>query len=162
MSIESMVPSNHLILCHTLLLLSAIFPSVRVFSNESVLHIRWPKCWSSCRQKVFSECELPSWTGQEGFPTAFHRPWVSFHTRMLTFQLDIQKLSSSNLSPRHQGSPFSESLPPLRPLTPIYFLVILLCPSPTPKSLRKDSLFMIHLPVHASAQHGALYLAHTE
>ena len=45
MSIESMMPSNHLILCHPLLLPS-IFPSIRVFSNESVLHIRWPKCWS--------------------------------------------------------------------------------------------------------------------
>ena len=43
MSIESMMPSNHLILCHPLLLLSSIFPSIWVFSNESVLHIRWPK-----------------------------------------------------------------------------------------------------------------------
>ena len=41
-SIESVVPSNHLILCHPLLLLPSIFPSIRVFSNESVLHIRWP------------------------------------------------------------------------------------------------------------------------
>ena len=40
------MPSNHLILCHPLLLLPSIFPSVRVFSNESVLHIRWPKYWS--------------------------------------------------------------------------------------------------------------------
>ena len=42
-SIESVIPSNHLILCHPLLLLSSIFPSIRVFSNESALHIRWPK-----------------------------------------------------------------------------------------------------------------------
>ena len=46
MSIESAMPSNHLILCRPLLLLPSIFPSVRVFSNESVLRIRWPKYWS--------------------------------------------------------------------------------------------------------------------
>ena len=46
MSIESVMPSNHVILCCPLLLLPSIFPSIRVFSNESVLHIRWPKYWS--------------------------------------------------------------------------------------------------------------------
>ena len=46
MSIELVMPSNHLILCHPLLLLPSIFPSIRVFSNESALHIRWPKYWS--------------------------------------------------------------------------------------------------------------------
>ena len=46
MSIESVMPSNHLILCHPLLLLPLIFPSIRVFSNESVLCIKWPKYWS--------------------------------------------------------------------------------------------------------------------
>ena len=46
MSIKLVMPSNHLILCHLLLLLPSIFPSIRVFSNESVLHIRWPKYWS--------------------------------------------------------------------------------------------------------------------
>ena len=46
MSIESVMPSNHLILCHPLLLLPSIFPSIRIFSNESVLCIRWPKYWS--------------------------------------------------------------------------------------------------------------------
>ena len=46
MSIESVMPSNHLILCHPLLLLPLILPSIRVFSNEPVLHIRWPKYWS--------------------------------------------------------------------------------------------------------------------
>ena len=46
MSIESVMPSNHLILCCPLLLLPSIFPSIRVFSNESVIHIRWPKYWS--------------------------------------------------------------------------------------------------------------------
>ena len=46
MSIESVVPSNHLTLCRSLLLLPPIFPSIRVFSNESALRIRWPKDWS--------------------------------------------------------------------------------------------------------------------
>ena len=46
MSIKLVMPSNHLILCRPLLLLSSIFPTIRVFSNESVLHIRWPKDWS--------------------------------------------------------------------------------------------------------------------
>ena len=45
-SVESVMPSNHLILCRPLLLLPSIFPSIRVFSSESVLHIRWPKYWS--------------------------------------------------------------------------------------------------------------------
>ena len=46
MSIESMMPSNHLILCYPLLLLPSVFPSIRVFSSESALCIRWPKYWS--------------------------------------------------------------------------------------------------------------------
>ena len=46
MPIESVMPSNHLILCHPLLLLPSIFPNIRVFSNESVLRMRWPKDWS--------------------------------------------------------------------------------------------------------------------
>ena len=46
MSIESVMPSNHLILCHPLLLPPSIFPSIRVFSNESVLHLRWTNYWS--------------------------------------------------------------------------------------------------------------------
>ena len=46
MAIESVIPSNHLILWHPLLLIPSIFPSIRVFSNESALHIKWPKYWS--------------------------------------------------------------------------------------------------------------------
>ena len=46
MSIELVMPSNHLILCHSLLFLPSIFPSIRVFSNESALCIKWPKYWS--------------------------------------------------------------------------------------------------------------------
>ena len=53
MSIESVMPSNHLILCCPLLLLPSIFPNIRVFSNESALRIRWPKYWISrpCRKR---------------------------------------------------------------------------------------------------------------
>ena len=53
-SIESLMPSSHLILCRPLLLLPPIPPSIRVFSNESTLHMRWPKCWS------FSFSVIPS------------------------------------------------------------------------------------------------------
>ena len=53
-SMESVMPSNHLILCRPLLLLPSIFPSIRVFSDESILHIRWLKYWS------FSFCISPS------------------------------------------------------------------------------------------------------
>ena len=60
-SIESVMPPNHLILCRPLLLLPSIFPSIRVFSNESVLHIRWPEYWSfSFSISPSSECSLHS------------------------------------------------------------------------------------------------------
>ena len=56
MSIESVIPSNHLILCHPLLLLHSVFPSIRVFSNESVLCIRWPEyCSFSFSISLFNE-----------------------------------------------------------------------------------------------------------
>ena len=63
MSIKLMMPSNHLILCHPLLLPPSIFPSIRVFSNESALHIRWPKYWSfslSLSPSVMSLCSVLS------------------------------------------------------------------------------------------------------
>ena len=66
MSIESVMPSNHLILCCPLLLLPSIFPSIRVFSNESAFHIRWPKYWS------FSFNISPS----------------NKHSRMISFRMD--------------------------------------------------------------------------
>ena len=88
MSIESVMPSNHLILCHPLLFLPSIFPSIRVFSNESALHIRWPKYWS------FSFSINPSnehpglsplgWTGwislqSKGFSRVFSNTTVQKH-----------------------------------------------------------------------------------
>ena len=54
LSIELVMPSNHLILCH-LLLLPSIFPNIRVFSNDSALHIRWPKYWTFISASAFSE-----------------------------------------------------------------------------------------------------------
>ena len=60
MPTESVMPSNHLILCCPLLLLPSIFPSIRIFSNESVLHIRWPKYWSF----IFSISPSNEYSGQ--------------------------------------------------------------------------------------------------
>ena len=68
MSIASVMPSNHLILCRPLLLLPLFFPSIRVFSNESVLRIRWPKYWS------FSFCINPS-NGYSGLDS-FRMDWL--------------------------------------------------------------------------------------
>ena len=65
-SIESVMPSNHLILCHPLLLRPSIISSIRVFSNESVLHIRWPEYWS------FSFSTSPS----------------NEHSRLISFKMD--------------------------------------------------------------------------
>ena len=65
MSIESVMPSNHLILCSPLLLLPSIFPSIRIFSNESALHIRWPKCWSFS----FSISTSDEYSGLKSFMT---------------------------------------------------------------------------------------------
>ena len=60
MSIESVMPSNHLILSHPLILLPSMFPSIRVFSNESSLHIRWPKYWSFSINSVQFSCSVVS------------------------------------------------------------------------------------------------------
>ena len=69
MSIESVMPSNHLILCCPLLLLPSIFPSIRVFSNESALCIRWPKYWS------FSFSIRPSMNKYSGL-ISFRTDWL--------------------------------------------------------------------------------------
>ena len=70
MSIELVMPSDHLILCHPLLLLPSIFPSIRVFSNESVLCIRWPKYWS------FSFNISPS--NEHSGLISFRMNWISY------------------------------------------------------------------------------------
>ena len=71
MFIESVMPSNHLILCRPLLLLPSIFPSIRVFTNESALHIRWPKYWS------FSFSISPSYE-QSGLISS-RMNWFGYH-----------------------------------------------------------------------------------
>jgi len=91
MSIESVMPSNHLILCHPLFLLPSIFPSIRVFSNESVLCIRWPKYWS------FSFSISPS--NEYSGLISFRIDWFD----LLAVQRTLKSL------PQHQGSKASVS-----------------------------------------------------
>ena len=86
MSVESVMPSNHLILCHPLLLLPSMFPSIRVFSSESVLHIRWPKYWS------FSFSISPS--NEYSGLTSFRIDWLD----LLAVQGTLKSLLQHNSS----------------------------------------------------------------
>ena len=86
MSIQSVMPSNHLILCCALLLLPSIFPRIRVFSSESVLHIRWPKCWS------FSLSISPS-NGYSGL-VSFRTDWLDLLAVQGTLKSLLQHHSS--------------------------------------------------------------------
>ena len=86
MSIESVMPSNYLTFCRPLLLLPPIFPSIRVFSNESALHMRWPKYWSfSVRSSNEYQGWFPlGWTGwislqSKGLSTVFSNTTVQKH-----------------------------------------------------------------------------------
>ena len=85
-SIESVMPSSHLILCHPLLLLPSIFPSMRAFSYESVLHIRWPKYWD------FSFSIIPS--GQYSGLISFRIDWFDLLAVQGTFKSLLQHHSS--------------------------------------------------------------------
>ena len=80
------MPFNHLILYHPLLLLPSIFPSIRVFSNESVLHIRWPKCWS------FSFSISPS--NEHPGLISFRMDWLDLLAVQGTFKSLLQHHSS--------------------------------------------------------------------
>ena len=86
MSIESVMPSNHLILCHPLLLPPSIFPSIRVFSSESVLHIRWPKSWS------FSFTISPS--NEYSGLISFRMDWLDLFAVQRTLKSLLQHYSS--------------------------------------------------------------------
>ena len=86
MSIESVMPSNHLILCHPLLLLPSIFLSIRVFSNESAFHIRWPKYWS------FSFNISPS--NEHSGPISFRMDWLDHFAVQGTLKSLLQHHSS--------------------------------------------------------------------
>ena len=83
MSIESVMPSNHLILCRPLLLLPSIFPSIRVSSNESVLHIRWPKYWG-----------FSSPSNEYSGLISFRREWLDLLAVQWTFKSLHQHQSS--------------------------------------------------------------------
>ena len=103
MSIELVMPSNHLILCHPLLLLPSIFPSIRVFSNESVPCIRWPKYWSfsfniSPSSKYLDRFPL-GWTGlislqSTGLSRVFSNTTVQKHQ---FFSAQLSLWSSSHI-----------------------------------------------------------------
>ena len=86
MSIESVMPNNHLILCCPLLLPPSIFPSIRVFPKESVLHIRWPKCWS------FSFSISPS--NEYSGLISFRMDWLN----LLAVQGTLKSLNQHNSS----------------------------------------------------------------
>ena len=86
MSIESVMPSNHLILCCPLLLLPSILPSIRVFSSESAPHIRWPKYWS------FSLNISPS--NEHPGLTSFRMDWLDFLAVQRTLKSLLQHHSS--------------------------------------------------------------------
>ena len=85
-SVESVMPSNHLILCRPLLLLPSIFPSIRVFSNESVLHTRWPKYWSFS----FSICTSSEYSGL----ISFRMDWLDLLAVQGTLKSLLQHHSS--------------------------------------------------------------------
>ena len=89
MSIESVMPSNHLILCDPLFLLPSIFPSFRVFSNESVLHITWPKYWS------FSISISPS--NEYSWLISLRIDWVALHVVQGTVKSLLQHHNSKAL-----------------------------------------------------------------
>ena len=95
-SIESVMPSNHLILCHPLLLLPSIIPSIRVFSNESVLHIRWPKVGASASALVHP-INVQDW-----FPLGW-TGWISLQSKGLS------RVFSNTTVQKHQffGAQFS-------------------------------------------------------
>ena len=86
MSIESVMPSNHLILCRPLLLLPSIFPSIRVFSNDSALRIRWPKYWS------FSFSISPS--NEHSWLISFRMDWLNLFEVQGTLKSLLQHYSS--------------------------------------------------------------------
>ena len=86
MSVESMMPSNHLILCHPLILPPSIFPSIRAFSNELVLHIRWPKYWS------FSFNKSPS--NEHSGLISFRMDWLDLLAVQGTLKSVLQHQSS--------------------------------------------------------------------
>ena len=96
MSFELVMPSNHLIFCHPLLLLPSIFPNIRVFSNGLALCIRWPKCWSFSFPKYWS--------------FSFHISLSSEYSGLISFRIDCFDLLAvqgtlKNLLQHHSWKP---------------------------------------------------------
>ena len=94
-SIESVMPSSHLILCHPILLLPPISPSIRVFSNESTLHMRWPKYWS------FSFSISPS--NEHPGLISFRMDWLDLLAVQVTHKSFLQHHSSKASILRHSS-----------------------------------------------------------
>ena len=90
MPIDSVMPSNHLILCRPLLILFSTFSSIRVFSSESTLHIRWPKYWS------FSFCISPS--SEYSWLISFRINWLPKGLSIIYFSITVEKHHFSALS----------------------------------------------------------------
>ena len=95
-SIVSVMPSSHLILCHPLLLLPPTLPSIRVFSNESTLHMRWPK-YQSFSFSIISSKEIPGLI-------SFRMDWLDLLAVQGTLKSLLQHHSSKALILRHQES----------------------------------------------------------
>ena len=105
MSIESVMPSNHLILCHPLLLLPSIFPSIRVSSNESVLRIRWPKYWSfSFSISPSNEC-----SGLISFRKLGLTGWISLQSKGLSRVFSNTTDEQEKTVPRHSRKELSRA-----------------------------------------------------
>ena len=109
-SIESLMPSSHFIFCRPLLLLPPIPPSIRVFSNESTLHIRWPKCWVAAlasilpkKSKGWSPSEWTGWISlqSKGLSRVFSKCLVTYK-KMLNL-ISHQRNTSSNHNERLPG-----------------------------------------------------------
>ena len=92
MSIESMMPSNHLILCRPLLLLPSIFPSIRVFSSESALCIKWPKYWSFSLN-ISPSNEHPGLISLQSKGLSSQRLWHSQESRNRSFSWNVLAFS---------------------------------------------------------------------
>ena len=135
MSIESVMPSSRLILCHPVLLLSSIPPSIRVFSNESALCMRWPKSWSSASALV-----LPMWSNSKSKPCPFtvliSMPTAKLHDQLTTAISSVQSSSVAQSSPT-LCDPMNCSTPglPVHHQLPEFTQIHIHRVIPTPKSL---------------------------
>ena len=93
LSIESLMPCNHLTLCHPLLLPPSIFPSIRVFSDESVLHIKWPKYWSFSFSISTSSFSISTSNEYSGW-ISFRMDWLDLLAAQGTLKSLLQHRSS--------------------------------------------------------------------